>query len=124
MLTFTCLLMSCNLDRSCVAVEMDRQHGRSYASVAKAPPGQQLAVAAACNSGSHSQPQPQSQQLPGGVLHRFPGKPCPKDVDVYIKEGVQWVGLALKGVSFLQIDSDNGLIHGRFHGPCFLTAPL
>eukprot|EP00955_Chlamydomonas_euryale_P087168 364273-Chlamydomonas_euryale.AAC.5 len=65
-----------------------------------------------------------TRQLPASVLHRFPGQPRHRrDVDVYMKDGVPWVRAALRGVSFLQLDSMAEHYHGRFRGPCSLTVP-
>jgi len=74
---------------------------------------------------THMEAASSAQMLPNAVLHRFPGKPRDgRDVVVYHKEGVAWVQAAMKGVSFLQIDSAHEpQYHGKYMGPCSLTEP-
>ncbi len=67
------------------------------------------------------------QRLPNVVLHRVLGEPCPgKDVDVYERDGVQYVSPSRRGVSFLRLD-DNDTARRIFHGleaaACSVTAP-
>ncbi len=68
------------------------------------------------------------QRLPSVVLHRFAGEPRPgKDVDVYARDGVQYIRSSRKGVSFLHIDDSGAAgrsFQAAFRGPpCHLTAP-